>query len=93
MAVEASYDGDLALWAKDQARALRDAGRARVNLPIDWENVAEEIEAFGKSQGRELAATVRALGYPASMDPGEFADTYRRTTRRARAAVERLFYA
>ncbi|WP_086825313.1 bifunctional [glutamine synthetase] adenylyltransferase/[glutamine synthetase]-adenylyl-L-tyrosine phosphorylase [Allokutzneria sp. NRRL B-24872] len=45
------------------------------------------------AQGRELAATVRALGYPASMDPGEFADTYRRTTRRARVAVEKLFYA
>ncbi|MFB9902385.1 bifunctional [glutamine synthetase] adenylyltransferase/[glutamine synthetase]-adenylyl-L-tyrosine phosphorylase [Allokutzneria oryzae] len=44
------------------------------------------------SRGRELAATVGALGHPASMDPGEFVDEYRRTTRRARGVVERLFY-
>lgn len=55
------YDTDLALWADSQARALRDAGRARTNLPIDWENVAEEIEALGKSQARELASRVRTV--------------------------------
>ena len=44
MAADRSYDGDLALWAEDQARALRGAGRARSNLPIDWENVAEETD-------------------------------------------------
>ncbi|HEY3846664.1 MAG TPA: DUF29 family protein [Acetobacteraceae bacterium] len=37
------YNTDLAIWAEDQARALRDAGHAGTNLPIDWENVAEEI--------------------------------------------------
>jgi hypothetical protein len=50
-----SYDTDLVLWAEGQASALRDAARAGVNLPIDWLNVAEEIEALGKSQARELA--------------------------------------
>ena len=55
------YDTDLVLWAESQARALRDAGRARTNLPIDWENVAEEIEAFGKSQAREVASRVRTV--------------------------------
>jgi hypothetical protein len=53
------YDTDLALWAENQARALRDAGYAGTNLPIDWENVAEEIEALGKSQVRELASRLR----------------------------------
>ncbi|GAA2842003.1 bifunctional [glutamine synthetase] adenylyltransferase/[glutamine synthetase]-adenylyl-L-tyrosine phosphorylase [Crossiella cryophila] len=43
-------------------------------------------------QGRELAAVARAMGYPATADPGEFIDEYRRVTRRARAVVERLFY-
>ncbi|MFP3990910.1 bifunctional [glutamine synthetase] adenylyltransferase/[glutamine synthetase]-adenylyl-L-tyrosine phosphorylase [Streptomyces sp. E11-3] len=41
--------------------------------------------------GRELAAVARYLGY----DPGtvgEMLDDYRRTTRRARAVVEELFY-
>ena len=58
MATDQSYDGDLALWAEDQARALRSAAQARINLPIDWENVAEEIESLGKSQGRELASRI-----------------------------------
>jgi Domain of unknown function DUF29 len=55
------YDADLVLWAESQGRALRDAGRARTNLPIDWENVAEEIEALGKSQSRELASRIRTV--------------------------------
>lgn len=55
------YDTDLALWAESQARALRDARRAGTNLPIDWENVAEEIEALGKSQARELASRIRTI--------------------------------
>jgi hypothetical protein len=56
-----AYDTDLALWAENQARALRDAGHAGTNLPIDWENVAEEIEALGKSQARELASRLRTI--------------------------------
>ena len=52
------YDTDLALWAESQGRALRDAGHTGTNLPIDWENVAEEIEALGKSQARELASRI-----------------------------------
>ena len=55
------YDTDLALWAESQARALRDAGHAGTNLPIDWQNVAEEIEALGKSQARELASRLRTI--------------------------------
>ena len=56
-----AYDTDLALWADCQARALRDAGHAGTNLPIDWENVAEEIEALGKSQARELASRIAII--------------------------------
>jgi glutamate-ammonia-ligase adenylyltransferase len=33
-----------------------------------------------------------AMGYPQGTDPGEFLDDYRRTTRRARSVVERIFY-
>jgi [glutamine synthetase] adenylyltransferase / [glutamine synthetase]-adenylyl-L-tyrosine phosphorylase len=42
--------------------------------------------------GRELAAVARALGYPPRSDPGMMVDDYRRTARRARAVVERIFY-
>ena len=55
------YDTDLALWAESQARALRNAGHAGTNLPIDWESVAEEIEALGKSQARELASRISII--------------------------------
>ncbi|PZS36806.1 MAG: bifunctional [glutamine synthetase] adenylyltransferase/[glutamine synthetase]-adenylyl-L-tyrosine phosphorylase [Pseudonocardiales bacterium] len=43
------------------------------------------------TSGRELAAVARALGRSADSDPGEIVDEYRRTTRRARAVVERSF--
>ncbi|MGH3772244.1 MAG: bifunctional [glutamine synthetase] adenylyltransferase/[glutamine synthetase]-adenylyl-L-tyrosine phosphorylase [Pseudonocardiaceae bacterium] len=43
------------------------------------------------SSGRELAAVARALGRAADDDPGQAIDEYRRTTRRARAVVERSF--
>ncbi|HEY4420037.1 MAG TPA: bifunctional [glutamine synthetase] adenylyltransferase/[glutamine synthetase]-adenylyl-L-tyrosine phosphorylase [Pseudonocardia sp.] len=42
--------------------------------------------------GRELAAVAAAMGYPPDGDPGVFLDDYRRTARRARAVVERVFY-
>ena len=42
--------------------------------------------------GREQSAVAAALGYPADGDPGVFVDDYRRTARRARAVVERVFY-
>ncbi len=40
---------------------------------------------------RELAGVARYLGYGAGHS-GELVDDYRRTTRRARAVVEQLFY-
>jgi [glutamine synthetase] adenylyltransferase / [glutamine synthetase]-adenylyl-L-tyrosine phosphorylase len=42
--------------------------------------------------GLELAGVARACGYGPDDDPGQFVDDYRRTTRRARAVVEQLFY-
>ncbi len=43
------------------------------------------------THGRELTGVARALGYPATGDPGQFVDDYRRATRRARRVVDRLF--
>ncbi|WP_165986829.1 bifunctional [glutamine synthetase] adenylyltransferase/[glutamine synthetase]-adenylyl-L-tyrosine phosphorylase [Streptomyces sp. YIM 98790] len=43
------------------------------------------------SETRELAAVARYFGYPPG-HAGELLDDYRRTTRRARAIMERLFY-
>jgi glutamate-ammonia-ligase adenylyltransferase len=44
------------------------------------------------TSGRELAAVARVFGHPLDADPGEFLDAYRRTMRRARTVVERVFY-
>ena len=48
------YEQDFVRWLDQQARALRDAQRAGANLPIDWENLAEEVETLGRSERREL---------------------------------------
>jgi hypothetical protein len=55
------YDHDFYLWTQQQARALRDASRHRINEPIDWENVAEEIESLGKSDRREVQSLARNI--------------------------------
>ncbi|MBV8092838.1 MAG: DUF29 domain-containing protein [Acetobacteraceae bacterium] len=48
------YEKDIYLWSQQQAEALRRAARAGSDLPIDWENVAEEIESVGRAEKREL---------------------------------------
>ena len=50
------YDQDLVLWSEEQARELRAAANAGWNAPIDWENVAEEIESLGRSERHALAS-------------------------------------
>ena len=47
--IDHGYNTDLARWAEGQAAALRAAAGTSSNQSIDWENVAEEIEALGKS--------------------------------------------
>jgi hypothetical protein len=53
------YGGDFVLWTEDQAAALRRAKGS--NLPLDWENLAEEIESLGKSQRAELNSQIRRI--------------------------------
>jgi hypothetical protein len=55
------YEQDLVLWSKQQAEALRAAAQGATNQPIDWENVAEEIESLGKSDRRQLGSQVRRI--------------------------------
>ena len=49
------YDTDFLAWTEEQARLLREASRERINTPIDWENVAEEIESMGRSVQEDVA--------------------------------------
>ncbi len=55
------YDEDLFLWSQQQAAALRDAARRGVNLPVDWEHVAEEIESLGRSDRRRVESRLERL--------------------------------
>jgi hypothetical protein len=48
------YDEDIVLWSERQADALR----RRAADEIDWENVAEEIEAVGRG---EINATLSQI--------------------------------
>ncbi len=53
------YDEDFVRWTEEQAAALRRAKGA--NLPLDWENLAEEIESLGKSDRRALRSQIRRI--------------------------------
>ena len=44
------YDTDVLAWSERQAELLR----RRAANEIDWDNIAEEIEAVGRSQKREV---------------------------------------
>ena len=57
--VGALYDRDFVLWTEEQAAALRRAKGS--NLPLDWENLAEEIESLGKSDRRALSSQIRRI--------------------------------
>ena len=48
------YDRDVVLWSEQQAALLRAAASARRNEPIDWENVAQEIESVGRAHRTEV---------------------------------------
>jgi len=61
MATQTLYDRDFYLWTQQQSRELREAARSGVNLPIDWEQVAEEIEDMGKSVRFELRCRLATI--------------------------------
>jgi hypothetical protein len=86
------YDRDFVLWTAQQAAALRNAKGA--NLPLDWENLAEEIESLGKSDRRALRSQVRRIAHhlikiEASPAAGPQAG-WRSTIRNARIEIESI---
>jgi hypothetical protein len=66
------YESDILLWSEQQADALR----RRAANEIDWENVAEEIEAVGRSERNAVAShlvlallhDLKAEAWPLSRD-------------------------
>ena len=59
--VSSLYEQDFVRWSFDQASALRDAARSGTNLPLDWENLAEEVESLGRSQRTELRSRIATI--------------------------------
>jgi Domain of unknown function DUF29 len=55
------YDEDFVRWTEEQATALREAAGLETNLPLDWENLAEEIDSLGRSQSRELGSRIAVV--------------------------------
>lgn len=59
-----SYEEDIYAWSREQAALLRDMAARRVNTPLDLENLAEEIEALGRSELRACEGlTIRILAH------------------------------
>ena len=55
------YEKDVVAWAEQQAQALREAARSNSNLPLDWENLAEEIEDLAKIYRSSLRSHIRRI--------------------------------
>ncbi|MGH7126583.1 MAG: DUF29 domain-containing protein, partial [Stellaceae bacterium] len=55
------YEEDFVRWAEQQSRALREAARIGSNLPLDWDNLAEEVESLGRSQKHALRSRIAVI--------------------------------
>jgi hypothetical protein len=94
--MDGMYDTDVLLWSEQQAELLRRraAGELVNEAELDWPNIAEEIEALGKSERRELRNRIATLldhliklqASPAT----EPRTVWRRTVREQRRGIQRL---
>ncbi|HJU16242.1 MAG TPA: DUF29 domain-containing protein [Stellaceae bacterium] len=87
------YEEDFALWAQQQAEALRAAAQGGSNRPLDWEHLAEEIEDLAGSQRSALSSHIMRiiqhlvkLEYSPAVEPR---NGWRRTIRLARIQAGR----
>jgi Domain of unknown function DUF29 len=88
------YETDTVAWSEQQAAALRAAARGGSNQPLDWENLAEEIESLGRSLRYALRSQISRiiqhqvkLEYSTAVDPRR---GWRRTIRQARAEIRQI---
>jgi hypothetical protein len=88
------YEDDVVAWAEQQAQALRAAAHSNSNLPLDWENLAEEIEDLAKAYRSSLKSHLRRviqhlvkLEHSPAFDPRH---AWRRTILSARIEIRDL---
>jgi len=88
------YEQDFFRRSEEQARALRAAATIRINVPLDWDNLAEEIESLGRSERRELGSRIQVIIEHLMKLQASTATEPRRgwqaSVRRERAAIRRL---
>jgi hypothetical protein len=90
--VKTLYEEDTVAWSEQQAAALRAAARGGSNQPLDWENLAEEIESLGRSLRlglrSQLVRIIQHLVNLAHSPAVEPRAGWRRTIRQARVEVD-----
>jgi hypothetical protein len=88
------YEQDFFRWSEEQAQALRKAASMQLNAPLDWQNLAEEVESLGRSQRSELGSRILLIVEHLMKLQASPARTPRRgweaTVLRERALIERL---
>lgn len=55
------YERDFYAWTRQQADILRSEAHRGSNAPVDWKNVAEELESMGRSEWNELEGRLSVL--------------------------------
>ncbi len=55
------YEADFYVWTQVQGAALRRLKGERANLPLDLDNLAEEIEALGRSERAAARSQLRRI--------------------------------
>ena len=89
------YQTDTAAWSEHQAAALRAAARGGSNQPLDWENLAEEIEDLGRSLKYALRSQIsRVIQHHVKLEHSPATDPrggWRRSIRQARNEIGLIF--
>lgn len=55
------YAEDFVRWTEEQSAALREAAGQGINLPLDWENLAEEVESLGRCQRHAVRSRIAVI--------------------------------
>lgn len=72
------YEQDFIGWTEQQARLLREAAARGVNLPLDWANLAEEIEDLGRNVARSVKSQmIRIIEHLFKMEYSDIVESRR----------------
>jgi hypothetical protein len=94
--VDSIYERDILEWSEQQAALLRRraAGELINDAELDWPNVAEEIEALGKSERSALASHIAiVIEHLAKLETSPAIEPrvgWQETVLRARADIDEL---